>query len=67
MKRLLAAGSICVFLFLGVIGCGGESMAGYQKIPAAEAKNMMDKGGVTVVDVVVKRNTKRGIFPKRFF
>ena len=45
MKRLLAAGSICVFLFLGVIGCGGESMAGYQKIPAAEAKNMMDKGG----------------------
>ena len=24
-------------------------MAGYQKIPAAEAKNMMDKGGVTVV------------------
>ena len=44
MKRLLAAGSICVFLFLGVIGCGGESMAGYQKIPAAEAKNMMDKG-----------------------
>ena len=39
MKRLLAAGSICVFLFLGVIGCGGESMAGYQKIPAAEAKN----------------------------
>lgn len=38
MKRLLAAGSICVFLFLGVIGCGGESMAGYQKIPAAEAK-----------------------------
>ena len=51
MKRLLAAGSICVFLFLGVIGCGGESMAGYQKIPAAEAKNMMDKGGVTVVDV----------------
>ena len=49
MKRLLAAGSICVFLFLGVIGCGGESMAGYQKIPAAEAKNMMDKGGVTVV------------------
>ena len=26
MKRLLAAGSICVFLFLGVIGCGGESV-----------------------------------------
>lgn len=38
MKRLLAAGSICVFLFLGIIGCGGESMVGYQKIPAAEAK-----------------------------
>lgn len=60
MKRLLAAGSICVFLFLGVIGCGGESMAGYQKIPAAEAKNMMDKGGVTVVDVRREEEYKTG-------
>ena len=66
MKRLLAAGSICVFLFLGIIGCGGESMVGYQKIPAAEAKNMMDKGGLLSM-YVVKRNTKRGIFPKQFF
>ena len=52
MKRLLAAGSICVFLFLGVIGCGGES--------TAEAKNMMDKGGVTVVDVRREEEYKTG-------
>lgn len=64
MKRLLAAGSICVFLFLGVIGCGGESMAGYQKIPAAEAKNMMDKGGVTVVDVRREEEYKTGHIPE---
>lgn len=63
MKRLLAAGSVCAALFLGVLGCGGESMAGYQKIPAAEAKSMIDKGGVTVVDVRHEDEYKAGHIP----
>lgn len=39
-------------------------MAGYQKIPAAEAKNMMDKGGVTVVDVRREEEYKTGHIPE---
>lgn len=54
---------LCIPL-LGVIGCGGETMAGYQKIPAAEAKNMMDKGGVTVVDVRREEEYKTGHIPE---
>lgn len=38
-------------------------MAGYQKIPAAEAKSMIDKGGVTVVDVRHEDEYKAGHIP----
>lgn len=51
MKKILAAGMACAFFLLGATGCGGENVAGYQKIAPAEAKSMMDKGGVTIVDV----------------
>ena len=39
-------------------------MVGYQKIPAVEAKNMMDKGGVTVVDVRREEEYKTGHIPE---
>lgn len=64
MKRLLAVSAVCAFLFLGAVGCGGENnMAGYQKIPATEAKAMMDKGGVTIVDVRHEDEYQAGHIP----
>lgn len=64
MKRLLAVSAVCTFLFLGAVGCGGENnMVGYQKIPATEAKAMMDKGGVTIVDVRHEDEYQAGHIP----
>lgn len=55
MKIALLLG-IGIFSLLGLAGCGAsekpeESKNGYHKISAQEAKEMMDQGDVTIVDV----------------
>lgn len=44
--------SLAVFsAALLLTGCGAEADGAYKKISASEAKEMMDKGNVTIVDV----------------
>lgn len=59
-KTLMCLG---VVLVLGLIGCGAKekkSKDGYQKISPEEAKEMIDQGNVTVVDVRTPEEYEEG-------
>lgn len=52
MKRLLFLGGLLgLVLLLGACGGTPQENSAYHKITAEEAKEQMDEGGVTVVDV----------------
>lgn len=62
LKKLLIAG-VAFLLIFSLAACGQTEGNAYHKIYAKQAKEMMDKGGVTVVDVRTEAEYAEGHVP----
>lgn len=74
MKKIMAVLALAICLLLGACSAGGSGSGqegtgteanadAYHKITAEEAKQMIDEGGVTIVDVRTESEYKQGHIP----